>query len=56
MFVYLSHVLDPVDLVWSSEPTVKVARCTDVSAETPFSSFLTTLPNHCGTHQVLPAA
>lgn len=54
MFTYLSHILDPADVAWPGEPTVKVTRCTDVNEQTPFSSFLTTLPNHCGTHMDAP--
>ncbi|BFU61129.1 MULTISPECIES: cyclase family protein [Rodentibacter] len=55
MFMYLSHPLDPKDLAWPGEPTVKVTRCTDViSDDEPFSSFMTELPNHCGTHMDAP--
>ncbi|ABR73497.1 cyclase [Actinobacillus succinogenes] len=54
MFIYLSHKLDPNDLAWPGEPMVEVVRCTDVSEETPFSSFITKLPNHCGTHMDAP--
>lgn len=54
MFVYLSYPLDPNDLAWPGEPTVKTQRCTDVSEDCLFSSFLTELPNHCGTHMDAP--
>lgn len=52
--MYLSHPLDPKDLAWPGEPVVEVTRCTDVGEETPFSSFITKLPNHCGTHMDAP--
>ncbi|XHX47403.1 cyclase family protein [Lonepinella koalarum] len=54
MFMYLSHLLDPKDLAWPGEPTVEVTRCTDVTEDCPFSSLLTKLPNHCGTHMDAP--
>ncbi len=54
MFMFLSHPLDPADLAWPGEPTVKTKRCTDVTEECPFSSFITELPNHCGTHMDAP--
>lgn len=33
---------------------VSTKRCTDVSEETPFSSFISEVPNHCGTHMDAP--
>lgn len=54
MFTFLSHPLDPKDLAWPGEPVVKVTRCTDVTEDCPFSSFITELPNHCGTHMDAP--
>ncbi len=54
MFVYLSHPLDPEGYAWPGEPIVEVERCTDVSEETPFSSFISHVPNHCGTHMDAP--
>ena len=55
MFLYLSHPLDPKDLAWPGEPTVKVTQCTEIlSDDAPFSSFITELPNHCGTHMDAP--
>ena len=42
MFLYLSHPLDPKDLAWPGEPTVKVTQCTEIlSDDAPFSSFIT---------------
>ncbi|MDU8924876.1 cyclase family protein [Pasteurellaceae bacterium LIM206] len=54
MFTFLSHPLDPNDLAWPGEPVVKVTRCTDVSENCPFSSFISEVPNHCGTHMDAP--
>ncbi|WKS98817.1 cyclase family protein [Gallibacterium salpingitidis] len=54
MFMYLSHPLDPKDVVWPGEPAVKVTRCTDVTDDCPFSSFISEVPNHCGTHMDAP--
>lgn len=54
MFMYLSHPLDPRDLAWPGEPVVKVIRCTDVTEDCPFSSFISEVPNHCGTHMDAP--
>ncbi|EXI62760.1 cyclase [Mannheimia granulomatis] len=54
MFMYLSHPLDPKDLAWPGEPVVEINRCTDICEKTPFSSFITKLPNHCGTHMDAP--
>lgn len=54
MFMYLSHPLDPKDVAWPGEPVVKVTRCTDVTEDCPFSSFISEIPNHCGTHMDAP--
>lgn len=54
MFLFLSHPLDPEGYAWPGEPVVEVERCTDVSEETPFSSFISHVPNHCGTHMDAP--
>lgn len=54
MFMYLSHPVDPKDVAWPGEPLPEVTRCTDVCEKTPFSSFITKLPNHCGTHMDAP--
>ncbi len=54
MFMFLSHPLDPNDVAWSGEPTVKVTRCTDITEDCPFSSFISEIPNHCGTHMDAP--
>lgn len=55
MKVFLSYPLDPKDLAWPGEPTVKVRRCTDLDDHGDgFSSFITELPNHCGTHYDAP--
>lgn len=54
MFLFLSHELDPNGLAWPGEPVVKVQQCTDVSDDCPFCSFISTLPNHFGTHMDAP--
>ncbi|MCR4892723.1 MAG: cyclase family protein [Lachnospiraceae bacterium] len=54
MFMFLSHPLDPKDLAWPGEPTVTTKQCTDVTEDCPFCSFITSLPNHCGTHMDAP--
>ncbi|PJG86114.1 cyclase family protein [Conservatibacter flavescens] len=54
MFTFLSHPIDPKDVAWPGEPVAKVTRCTDVTEDCPFSSFITELPNHCGTHMDAP--
>ena len=52
--MFLSHELDPNGLAWPGEPVVQVKQCTDVSEETPFCSFISTLLNHFGTHMDAP--
>ena len=54
MFLFLSHPLDPRDLAWPGEPTVKVRQCTDITDDCPFCSFISEIPNHCGTHMDAP--
>ena len=54
MFMFLSHPLDPEDLAWPGEPTVTTKQCTDVTEECPFCSFISSVPNHCGTHMDAP--
>ena len=54
MFMFLSHPLDPEGYAWPGEPVVKTTQCTDVSADCPFCSFVSELPNHCGTHMDAP--
>lgn len=54
MFMYLSHPLDPKGVAWPGEPVIEVTRCTDVCEEIPFSSFMSKLPNHFGTHMDAP--
>jgi arylformamidase len=54
MFMFLSHPLDPNGYAWPGEPVVKINRCTDVSDDCPFSSFISEVPNHFGTHMDAP--
>ncbi len=54
MFQLLSHPLDPAGYAWPGEPVVKTRQCTDVNEVTPFCSFVSELPNHCGTHMDAP--
>ena len=54
MFMFLSHPLDPNGYAWPGEPVVSIKQCTDVCEETPFCSFVSTLPNHFGTHMDAP--
>jgi kynurenine formamidase len=54
MFMFLSHILDPDGYAWPGEPVVSTQQCTDVCEETPFCSFVSTVPNHCGTHMDAP--
>lgn len=54
MFMFLSHTQDPAGYAWPGEPVVSTRRCTDVCEETPFSSFVSEVPNHCGTHMDAP--
>ena len=54
MFMFLSHPLDPNGYAWPGEPVVSIKQCTDVCEETPFASFISTLPNHFGTHMDAP--
>ena len=54
MFMFLSHPLDPEGYAWPGEPVVKVKQCTDVSDDCPFCSFISEVPNHCGTHMDAP--
>ncbi len=50
MKTYLSYILDPDDLVWPGEPNIEVTHCTEIKGENKYNSFLSSLPNHCGTH------
>jgi len=50
MYLFLSHKLDPEGLAWPGEPVIKVEQMTDVSDDCPFCSYISTLPNHFGTH------
>lgn len=54
MYLFLSHPLDPEALAWPGEPVIQVKQCTDVSDECPFCSFISQVPNHCGTHMDAP--
>lgn len=54
MFLFLSHPLDPAGYAWPGQPVVKTTQCTDVSDDCPFCSFVSELPNHCGTHMDAP--
>lgn len=54
MFLFLSHPLDPKGLAWPGEPVISVKQCTDVSEDCPFCSYVSTLPNHFGTHMDAP--
>jgi len=55
MNIFLSYQLDPKDLAWPGEPTVKVQQATEIGVNgMPFNSFITELPNHCGTHYDAP--
>lgn len=50
MRTYLSYILDPKDLVWPGEPNIEVTHCTEIKGDCKYNSFLSKLPNHCGTH------
>ncbi len=50
MRTFLSYVLDPQDPVWPGEPNIEVTHCTQIKGECKYNSFLSKLPNHCGTH------
>lgn len=50
MKTYLSYVLDPEDPVWPGEPNIEVTHCTQIKGDSKYNSFLSKLPNHCGTH------
>ena len=54
MYLFLSHKLDPEGFAWPGEPVIKVEQMTDVSEDCPFCSFISTLPNHFGTHMDAP--
>ena len=47
---FLSYVLDPKDPVWPGEPNIEVTHCTQIKGDSKYNSFLSKLPNHCGTH------
>ncbi|MBP5595243.1 MAG: cyclase family protein [Pseudobutyrivibrio sp.] len=47
---YLSYILDPNDLVWPGEPNIEVTHCTEIKGDCKYNSFMSKLPNHCGTH------
>ena len=50
MRTYLSYILNPKDLVWPGEPNIEVTHCTEIKGDCLYNSFLSKLPNHCGTH------
>ncbi len=50
MKTYLSYMLDPKDPVWPGEPNIEITQCTEIKGESQYNSFLSNLPNHCGTH------
>lgn len=50
MKTYLSYILDPKDPVWPGEPNIQVKHCTQIEGDCLYNSFLSILPNHCGTH------
>lgn len=50
MKTYLSYILDPVDPVWPGEPSIEITHCSRIEGESLNNSFLSKLPNHCGTH------
>jgi kynurenine formamidase len=54
MHLFLSHPLDPNDLAWPGEPVLEVRQCTRVGVDSVFDSFISTLPNHFGTHMDAP--
>jgi len=54
MYLFLSHTLDPNDLAWPGEPVLQVKQCTKAGEDSVFDSFLSTLPNHFGTHMDAP--
>lgn len=50
MRTYLSYILNPDDLVWPGEPNIEITHCTEIKGECKYNSFMSKLPNHCGTH------
>lgn len=50
MRTYLSYILDPEDLVWPGEPNIEITHCTEINDDNNYNSFMSKLPNHCGTH------
>lgn len=54
MYQFLSFILDPDGYAWPGEPVVKTRQCTDVTEDCPFCSFVSEVPNHCGTHMDAP--
>ena len=54
MQMFLSHVLDPEGYAWPGEPVVSTKQCTEIAGDCVYCSFLSTLPNHCGTHMDAP--
>lgn len=50
MNLFLSHPLDPKDLAWPGEPTLKVEQSTNIEEGAGFNSCISYLPNHFGTH------
>lgn len=55
MYYFLSHPLDPHDIAWPGEPVLQVKQCTQAGKDSVFSSFLSTVPNHFGTHMDAPS-
>ncbi|MBO4377218.1 MAG: cyclase family protein [Lachnospiraceae bacterium] len=47
---YLSYILDSNAPVWPGEPNIEITHCTQIKGECKYNSFLSKLPNHCGTH------
>ena len=54
MKTFLSYILNPEHLVWPGEPNIRVKQCTWIDGTSPCNTFLSELPNHCGTHYDAP--
>jgi len=51
---FLSYILNPEHLVWPGEPNIEITQCTKIDETSPCNTFLSRLPNHCGTHYDAP--
>ena len=55
MNIFLSYPLDPKDLAWPGEPTIKVRQATQIGVDgLPFNSFMSELAQTIAARIMMP--